>query len=98
MAAMVSTNTDQIRAKLANRHWDLRRVAVTLLGFLVVLIGLVLLLLPGPGLLVVALGFAILGTEFLWAWRMQRYVRTKARHAGRRAWRSRGRFLPPSRD
>lgn len=96
VAVMVSMNTDQIRAKLANRRWDLRRVVVTLLGFLVVLVGLALLLLPGPGLLVVALGFAILGTEFLWAWRMQRYVRTKARHAGRKAWRSRGRFLPPS--
>lgn len=97
MAVMVGTDTDQMRAKLANRRWGLRRVVVTLLGFLVVMVGLALLVLPGPGLLVVALGFAILGTEFLWAWRMKRYVQNKARHAGRRAWRSRGRFIPPPR-
>lgn len=88
--------TDRIRAKLAHRRWDLRRVAVTLAGFLVLLLGLGMLVLPGPGLLMIALGFAILATEFLWAWRAHRYVQTKARGAGQRAqrWR-RGRFLPP---
>lgn len=90
-------DTDRIRIKLANRRWGPRRVVVTLLGSLVVLVGLALLVLPGPGLVVVALGFAILGTEFLWAWRVQRFVRAKARDAGRRAWRSRGRFIPPPR-
>lgn len=78
-------DTDRIRVRLAHRRWDVRRVVVTLVGFLVVLLGLVLLVLPGPGLLVVALGFAILATEFVWAWRAQRYVQRKARHAGRRA-------------
>lgn len=77
--------TDRIRVKLANRHWGPRRVAVTLLGFVVLLAGLVLLMLPGPGLVVVALGFAILATEFVWAWRAQRFVKNKARHAGHRA-------------
>lgn len=90
--------TDRIRAKLANRRWDPRRVAVTVVGFTVVLLGLVFLLLPGPGLLVVLFGFAILATEYMWAWRAQRFVRTKARHAGRRARRSRaGRSLIPPR-
>lgn len=89
--------TDRIRVKLARRRWDLRRVAVTVAGFVVLLVGLAMLVLPGPGLLVVALGFAILATEFLWAWRAQRYVQNKARGAGQRAQRwGRGRFLPPS--
>lgn len=87
-------DTDRIRVKLANRRWDARRIIVTILGFTVVLLGLVLLVLPGPGLLVVALGFAILATEFVWAWRAQRFVQAKARGAGRRAQRSRlGRSL-----
>jgi uncharacterized protein (TIGR02611 family) len=85
----MGADTDRIRLKLANRRWDPRRVAVTLLGFAVLLVGLVLLALPGPGLLVVAIGLAILATEFMWAWRAQRYVRAKARDAGQRAWRFR---------
>jgi uncharacterized protein (TIGR02611 family) len=87
--ADMGADTDRIRLKLANRRWDSRRVAVTLLGFTVLLVGLVLLPLPGPGLLVVALGLAILATEFVWAWRAQRYVQARARDAGRRAWRFR---------
>lgn len=31
------------------------------------LAGLAMLVLPGPGLLVLALGFAVLGTEYAWA-------------------------------
>lgn len=90
--------TDRIKAVLANRRWDPRRVAVTLVGFVVVLVGLVLLLLPGPGILVVLFGLAILATEYVWAWRVKRFVQTKARHAGRKARRSRlGRSVIPPR-
>lgn len=77
--------TDRIRLKLATRRWGLRRVAVSLIGFTVLLLGLALVLLPGPGLLIVAFGFAILATEFVWAWRAKRYVERKARHAASRA-------------
>ncbi|MEX0658591.1 MAG: PGPGW domain-containing protein [Egibacteraceae bacterium] len=90
----MTDDTDRIRAKLANRRWDARRMVVTLLGFTVVVLGLLLLVLPGPGLLVVVLGFAILATEFVWAWRAQRFLHAKARSAGRGARRSRiGRSL-----
>jgi hypothetical protein len=44
-----------------------KRIAVTLVGGAFVLAGLAMLVLPGPGILVVALGFAILGTEYAWA-------------------------------
>lgn len=81
----MTDDTDRIRAKLANRRWDARRLVVTLLGFTVVVLGLLLLVLPGPGLLVLVLGFAILATEFLWAWRAQRFLHAKARSAGRGA-------------
>jgi uncharacterized protein (TIGR02611 family) len=46
------------------------RVPFALLGFTVVLIGLALLVLPGPGLLVMAFGFAMLALEFAWAERV----------------------------
>ena len=44
-----------------------KRILVTVIGFAFVLGGLAMLVLPGPGILVVALGFAILGTEYAWA-------------------------------
>jgi tellurite resistance protein TerC len=46
---------------------QLRRVVIILLGSTVLLVGLALLVLPGPGTLVMAAGLAILGAEFLWA-------------------------------
>jgi uncharacterized protein (TIGR02611 family) len=46
------------------------RVPFAALGFTVVVIGLVLLVLPGPGLLVMAVGFAMLALEFAWAERV----------------------------
>ena len=44
-----------------------KRIAVTVVGAAVVIAGLAMLVFPGPGMLVVALGFAILGTEYAWA-------------------------------
>jgi Flp pilus assembly protein TadB len=44
-----------------------KRIAVTVVGAALVIAGLAMLVLPGPGILVVALGFAVLGTEYAWA-------------------------------
>jgi uncharacterized protein (TIGR02611 family) len=44
-----------------------RRIAVSVLGGALLLAGLAMLVLPGPGFLVIVLGFAILGTEYAWA-------------------------------
>jgi hypothetical protein len=46
-----------------------RRVVVSVLGAAVLGLGIVLLALPGPGVLVIALGFLILSTEYDWAMR-----------------------------
>lgn len=46
------------------------RVPFAVLGFTIVLIGVTLLVLPGPGLLVMAVGFAMLALEFAWAERV----------------------------
>ena len=43
------------------------RVAFAVAGFAVVLGGIALLVLPGPGLLVIAIGLAMLALEFAWA-------------------------------
>jgi len=44
-----------------------RRVVVAVFGFSVLAFGVALIVLPGPAILVIPLGLAILATEFLWA-------------------------------
>jgi uncharacterized protein (TIGR02611 family) len=46
------------------------RAAAVLAGFVVVLAGVAMLVLPGPGLLVIAVGLAVLALEFAWAERV----------------------------
>jgi Putative transmembrane protein (PGPGW) len=50
----------------------LRRFLIGVIGFSVVLIGLVMIVLPGPAIIIVPLGFAILASEFAWARRVWR--------------------------
>jgi tellurite resistance protein TerC len=44
-----------------------RRVVVAIVGGTVLLIGLALVVLPGPAFVVIPIGLAILGLEFAWA-------------------------------
>ena len=62
-----------------------KRVAVSLVGGAFVCGGLALLVLPGPGLLVVAVGFAILGTEYAWAAMALERTKAVSARAGRTA-------------
>ena len=55
-----------------------RRLVIAVIGGTVVLIGLALLVLPGPGMVVIPLGLAILATEFIWARRLLRELRRRA--------------------
>src|SRR5712692_4008234 len=55
------------------RH--LRRIAVAFVGGIVVAVGVVMLVLPGPGILVIPAGLAILATEFQWARRLLHHLR-----------------------
>jgi len=50
----------------------LRRFLIGAMGFSVILIGLVMIVLPGPAIIIVQLGFAILASEFAWARRVWR--------------------------
>ena len=46
------------------------RIGFAFFGFIVVLAGVAMLVLPGPGLLVIAIGLGILALEFAWAERL----------------------------
>ena len=51
--------------KRGGKAWT--RVASVLLGLVLVVGGAILLVIPGPGLLVIAFGGALIGQEFRWA-------------------------------
>jgi len=51
------------------------RVGVAVVGLVVVVAGIVMLVLPGPGWLVIFLGFTIWATEFPWANAVAMFVR-----------------------
>jgi uncharacterized protein (TIGR02611 family) len=55
-----------------------RRVIVTVIGATVLLIGIALLVLPGPAFIVIPIGLAILATEYAWARNWLRKVRQMA--------------------
>ena len=57
-----------------------KRLMILILGTAVLLAGVAMLALPGPGVLVIILGLVILATEFAWAERM--LDRTTATAAG----------------
>jgi tellurite resistance protein TerC len=44
-----------------------RRIAIGLVGGTVLLLGVIMLVTPGPALVVIPVGLAILGWEFAWA-------------------------------
>jgi uncharacterized protein (TIGR02611 family) len=55
-----------------------RRVIITVIGATVLLIGIALLVLPGPAFVVIPVGLAILATEYAWARRWLKKARRLA--------------------
>ncbi|MDX1610064.1 MAG: PGPGW domain-containing protein [Halofilum sp. (in: g-proteobacteria)] len=64
------------------------RLAVLVVGLTVALIGLIMFVTPGPGLVVLPLGLAILAIEFVWARRLLHQVRERAAKVRNDYWRS----------
>jgi Putative transmembrane protein (PGPGW) len=62
------------RNMLVSFAW-LKRAVVTRIGFTVLFVGIATMVMPGPAVLVMPLGLAILATEFLWAQRLLERVR-----------------------
>ena len=55
-----------------------KRIAVTIAGGVVILVGVAMLVLPGPGIVVILAGLAILATEYVWAERLLRMAKERA--------------------
>jgi tellurite resistance protein TerC len=48
--------------KVAIKH--IRKIMITVAGVTVILLGVALLVLPGPGIIIIIIGLAILATEY----------------------------------
>lgn len=69
-------------ARRGRGSWGLvRRIALSVVGVLLLLVGIAGLVLPGPGLLIMFAGVAVLAVEFEWAERRVDYARDKAMEA-----------------
>ena len=55
-----------------------KRLIIAVIGFTVLLIGIVMIVLPGPAFIVIPLGLGILASEFIWARRLLNRVKTSA--------------------
>ena len=69
-----------------------KRIAVTIAGFVLLIAGLAMLVLPGPGILIVIAGLAILATEYVWAQRALNFAKQKAEQTKNKVL---GRKTPP---
>lgn len=92
---------DQLR-RSAHSAWrrlphPLRWVGVALVGGSLLLIGVALLVLPGPGLLFIALGLLVLASEFVWAQTLLHRVKRRTGALSTAVLR-RGRLAAPSSD
>lgn len=59
-----------MKSLLTNSLRRAKRIIVAVIGLTVLLMGAAMIVLPGPAVVVVPVGLAILGTEFVWARRL----------------------------
>lgn len=74
---------------------NFRKVLILMAGSIVILVGIAIAPLPGPGpMVLIPIGFAILGTEFVWARRLQLRIKQQAGEFVKRADRVASRTSP----
>ncbi|WTW93259.1 TIGR02611 family protein [Streptomycetaceae bacterium NBC_01309] len=70
------------RSRTLHLTWQ---IGVAIVGFAVIVAGLVMMVIPGPGIPAILVGLAILGTEFVWAQRTLLWTKDQATKAAQRA-------------
>mgnify|MGYP001589963099 FL=1 len=63
-----------------------KRLIVAVVGFTVLLIGLAMIVLPGPAVVVIPIGLAILATEFIWARNLLKRIKSEAQRLMPKGW------------
>ena len=65
-------------------YWA-KRIAISVVGFTVLAVGIAMIVLPGPAFIVIPVGLGILGIEFAWARRWLRTVKEKGQQLAKSA-------------
>jgi len=55
----------------------IKRIIIAVIGFTILIIGIFMIVLPGPAFIAIPLGLAILATEFVWAKKLLNKVKEK---------------------
>ncbi len=63
----------------------IRRMTIFLVGVTVVIIGILMFVTPGPAIIVIPAGLAILGIEFAWARHWLKVMKEKTREVANKA-------------
>jgi uncharacterized protein (TIGR02611 family) len=71
-----------------------KRIAISIVGFTVLAIGVAMIVLPGPAIVVIPIGLGILGLEFAWARRWLKTAKEKAEAVAKTVTKS-GSSTPP---
>lgn len=74
-----------------------RRIGVTIAGFLLLIVAVIIIPVPGPwSILLTIVALSILGTEYIWAQRMLRYAKEKADQAKNMVFKKKPDEAPPA--
>ena len=69
---------------------QVRRVFLIIAGFTLLLAGVIMLVTPGPGVLVIFLGLGLLAAEFVWARRLMDRMRRESERVLDAVWKTKG--------
>ena len=74
-----------------------RRLAVTIVGGLLIVLGAIMIITPGPGWLTIIAGLGVLSTEYMWARKALAYCKARYGQAKDKVKdRKRRKSIPPS--
>jgi tellurite resistance protein TerC len=73
-----------------------KRIAIGIVGGSVLLVGVAMIVLPGPAFVVIPAGLAILGIEFAWARSWLKKAKAKAGEVARNMTSKNGKNPPPA--
>ncbi len=77
-AAFGSPLANELEGLAELTYRQARRIVIIIIGSTVLLVGIAMLVLPGPAFIVIPIGLSILGTELIWARKMLRRVKEQA--------------------
>jgi uncharacterized protein (TIGR02611 family) len=67
-----------------NTFKKVKRIIIGVIGFTVLLIGIAMIVLPGPAFIVIPIALGILATEFVWARRLLKKVKRQIKGNNKR--------------